>query len=452
MRCLKLDASRTNYLLVVGTGFVLLALPLLAATEELWPVLVGASVVASAALAVLWKRDPLTTRQVLWGAFLFRLALLPLLPGLTDDLYRYIWDGWLQVEGINPYRYPPEHEALAAFQDTFLYEQLNSKPYYSIYPPFTQLFFAVGGWFYSIDWTVSYYVLKGLFMAVEFSGVFILSRLTSARNLLLYAWNPLVLIETAGQGHTEALLIFFLAGLLWAVRRKSGRVASIAVAGAGLVKLYPFVLWPFLIRRFGWASVWSGILFITAVSLPYAAPYTLPHMKASVDLFAYLMEFNAGLYYLVKYIAWLLTGADWSKVIGPAFRAIFLGSLPILYYLDWYRDWSFRSACLLTLSLFLVLSTTVHPWYVVPPLLVAVLDRRAVWIWSWVATWSIGTYLFYVDGPYWLWIWIGWGGAAGLGSWLYQTELRALGRWLRAQIARRELPVSVGATDVQSDS
>lgn len=452
MRHLNRAASPANYLLVLGTGFLLLTLPVLAGTEALWPLLVPVSVVASAALAVLWKRDPLTTREVLWGALLFRLALLPLLPGLTDDLYRYIWDGWLQVEGINPYRYPPEHEALASFQDTFLYEHLNSRPYYSIYPPVTQLFFAVGGWFYSIDWKVSYYVLKGLFTAVEFGGLLILSRLTSARNLLLYAWNPLVLIETAGQGHTEAILVFFLAGLLWAVGRRWGPLASVAVAGAGMVKLYPFVLWPFLVRRFGWSSIWPGLLFMAAVSVPYAAPYTVPHLKASVDLFAYLMEFNAGLYYLTKYAAWLVTGADWSKVIGPVFRAIFLGSLPVLYYLDWRRDWAFRSAFLLTLSLFLVLSTTVHPWYFVPVLVVAILHRRAVWPWMWVAAWSIGTYLFYLDGPYWIWIWIGWGGAAGLAAWLYRTELTVLGRWLHTLVFRREFPTPTGSTDGQVDS
>lgn len=392
-------------------------------------------------LIILWKRDPLTVPQILWGALVLRVAFLPLLPGLTDDLFRYVWDGWLQIEGVNPYRYPPKHEALASFHNAPLFEQLNSKPYYSVYPPVTQLFFAVAGWFYTtFGWTVSYYALKGAFTAAEFGGLVILSRLTTARNLLLYAWNPLVLVETAGQGHSEALLMFFLLALVWAVQNGWGRVSSVAVAAAGMVKIYPFILGPFLLRRYGWTAVWPGALLCVGVSLPYAAPYALPHLKASVDLFAQLMEFNAGPYYLVKYVFWLVTGADWSKQIGPTFRYLFLSTLPVLYYLDWRRNWSFRWACLLTLGLFLAFSTTVHPWYFLPVLAVGVLYRRPAWPWFWLSTCSIGTYLFYIDGPYWLWINIGWGGAALFGLWFYWEELRSsthtLRQWFRGRATR----------------
>jgi hypothetical protein len=152
----------------------------------------------------------------------------------------------------------------------------------------------------------------------------------------------------------------------------------------------------------------------------------LPHLQSSIDLFARLFEFNAGPYYLTKYVFWLGTGADWSKQIGPAFRYLFLGLLPLLYVLDWQRDWSIRWASLLTVGLFLVLSTTVHPWYILPVLSLSVLHERPAWPWFWLGTLSIGTYLFYVGGPYWLWIVLGWGGAALLGMWFYADALRGL--------------------------
>lgn len=433
--------------LIVGTVATILLLPVLAAHSSAWPGLVALSFVSMAGLLGLWKRDSLTVPQILWGALILRIAFLPLLPGLTDDLFRYVWDGWLQVEGVNPYRYPPNHEALSDYHDTALYENLNSQPYYSVYPPLTQVFFAVAGWFYStVGWTVSYYVIKGVFAAAEFGGLFFLSRLTKARNLLLYAWNPLVLIETAGQGHTEALLMLFLLAALWAVRNGWGRLSSVAIAAAGMVKLYPFVLGPFLLRRYGWTAVWPGTLVVLAVSVPYAAPYALPHLKSSVDLFAHLMEFNAGLYYFVKYVFWLVTGADWSKQIGPAFRYLFLVSLPALYYLDWRQAWSFQWATLLTLGLFLVLSTTVHPWYFLPILALAVLGTTPAWPWFWVSACSIGTYLYYIDGPYWIWINVGWGGAAVLTMWLYQKELGTLSQGLRRVLSRtfRSLSASQG--------
>jgi hypothetical protein len=433
----------SDRLIVGGTALSLLGCPLLARSPSTWPGLVALVFVASGGLVLLWRRDPLTTTQVLWGALLLRLAFLPLLPGLTDDLYRYVWDGWLQVEGINPYRYPPEHEALSRFQEAFLYAKLNSQPYYSVYPPLTQMAFAAGGWVYTVaGWHAAYFALKGLFATVEFGGVLLLSRLTTARNLLLYALNPLVVIETAGQGHTEALLVPCLLALIWASRGGLGWLASLTVAGAGMIKIYPFVLGPFLLRRYGWSAVWPGTLLVVGLSLPYAAPYTLPHLKASVDLFAQLLEFNAGPYYLTKYAFWLGTGADWSKQIGPAFRYLFLTLLPLLYVLDWKRDWSLRRACLLTVGLFLVLSTTVHPWYFLPILALGTLHPRPAWPWFWLGTLSVGTYLFYVDGPYWIWIILGWGGAALLGGWLYAGSLRTLIETVRETLSTMKLPYS----------
>ncbi len=431
-------ANGTDRLLIGGTVVSLLVCPLLASTPEAWPGLVALSFVACGGLLWLWKRDPLTRTQVLWGALLLRLAFLPLLPGLTDDFYRYVWDGWIQIAGINPYRFAPKHEALVPFQTTPLYEQLNSQAYYSVYPPLTQLLFAFGGWVYTaLGWHAAYYGLKGLFVAAEFGGVLVLSRLTTPRNLLLYAWNPLVLLETAGQGHTEALLIPFLVGLIWAVQHGSGRWASVAVAGAGMIKLYPFVLGPFLIRRHGWSAVWPGGLVVIGLSLPYVAPYALPHLKSSVDLFAELFEFNAGPYYLIKHAFWLFTGADWSKQIGPVFRYSFLVLLPVLYTLDWWRDWSMRWATLLTIGVFLIFSTTVHPWYLLPVLALGVLHHRPSWPWFWLGAFSIGTYLFYTGGSYWIWVILGWGGAALLALRLYAESFRALFAELQDALSRR---------------
>ena len=417
----------TNHLLLGATVLALLFCPLLASTRSTWPGLVALSFASSGGLVLLWRRNQLTREQVLWGALLLRLAFLPLLPGLTDDLYRYVWDGWLQMEGINPYRYVPKSDALRSFQETSLYANLNSQSYYSVYPPLTQLVFAFAGWLYThLGWHAAYYGFKGVVASAEFGGVVLLSRMTSPRNLLLYAWNPLVLLETAGQGHTEALLIPCLFGLVWAVRRGQGRMASVLVAVAGMIKLYPFVLGPFLIRRYGWSAIWPGTVVVVGLSLPYAAPYTLPHLMDSVNLFARLFEFNAGPYYLTKYSFWVATGSDWSKQIGPAFRSLFLSCLPVLYVLDARQDLSIRSADMVAIGLFLVLSTTVHPWYLLPMIGLGVLNKRPAWPWLWLGTMSIGTYLFYIDGPYWGWIVLGWGGAFLLGVWLYSQGLVTL--------------------------
>lgn len=418
--------SRTGRYWALLTFVLLLSCPVWAAVPSAWPVLVVASLGSTVGLVLAWRQDPLSVREILWGAIILRLAFFPLLPELTDDPFRYIWDGWLQVEGINPYRYTPSEAALEEFQSSPLYEKLNSQEYYSIYPSLSQFVFALSGLFYENGWTVSYFVIKGVFVLAEVAGLFLLTQLTTSRNLMLYAWNPLVLLETAGQGHTEALLMPFLFGAVWAVQCQKGGLASIAVTGAGFVKLYPFALGPYLIRRFGWRAIWPGALFGSVLLAPYAAPYVVPHIKESVDLFAKLFEFNAGPYYLVKHVAWLLTGADWSKVIGPTFRGIFLSALPVLYVLDFRREWSFRRASVLLFGTFFVLSTTVHPWYFLPLIGLGVMGLRPSWHWIWLGVCSIGTYLFYIEGPYWTWIWIGWGGAGLLAALRYFGKHNAL--------------------------
>jgi hypothetical protein len=261
----------------------------------------------------------------------------------------------------------------------------------------------------------------------------LLSRMVEARSLLLYAWNPLVLLETAGQGHTEALLMLFLVGGVWAVRQGHGRIASLAVAGAGLVKLYPFLFGPLLVRRFGWSAVWPGALLSGCAFGPYMASYTIPHILASVELFARLFEFNAGPYYFVKEVLRWVTEQDWSKVLGPAFRTLSLMLIGGVYAVDWRRSLKFVRSALWILGLFFVLSSTVHPWYLLPVVGLAVLSKPPVWPWLWLSVCSIGTYLFYIEGPYWSWIAIGWGGALllvlrlyGPGMW---TRLRSV--WMK---------------------
>lgn len=415
------------HLLLLTTALLLLSGPFWASAQGLWPVLVATAFLGAGGVVLLWRREALSMTTVLVGALILRFAYLPLGPGLTDDLFRYIWDGWLQWEGINPYRYVPSNPALEEFQDTDLYEKLNSKQYYSIYPPLSQGFFAAAGAVYSGNWVSSYYTLKLLFLGTEFAGTVLLSRLTTARNVLLYAWNPLILLETVGQGHTEALLVPLLLAAVWAVRRRQGRLASLAIAGAGLVKLYPFALGPYLLRRFGWRALWPGALLVVGCSVPYAAPYVLPHIKASVDLFAELFEFNAGPYYALKHVLWAWTGADWSKAIGPLFRSLFLTALPVLYVLDAKWDWSFRRASLLLLGTLFILSTTVHPWYLVPLVSLCVMGSQPSWHWLWLGLCSIGTYLFYVEGPYWPWVWVGWGGAGLI--WLIRARRDILHSW-----------------------
>lgn len=396
----------------------------------------------------LWHRDRLSTAQVLAGAVAARFVFLPLEPSLTDDTFRYVWDGWLQWEGINPYEFRPS--AVVAAEDgamgSELYQRLNSKEFFSVYPPISQMVFAFGAGVDSLvgesgSWRQSYYAIKSVFVLLETAGLLLLARMLPPRWLVLYAWSPLVVLETAGQGHTEAALVFFLIAAVWAVQAARPSLASLALAGATLVKLYPVLLFPLLVRRFGWRSLLPGAVGGALLCLPYAEPFVVPNIMTSLDLYVRLFEFFAGPYFLAKHVLLEGTGIDYSKVLGPALRAAFLLGVPAVYIWDAWRLLPFHRSGLWILGGFLVLSTTVHPWYLLAVLPLSVLAAgRSSWRvdfagqtapdqtallpaggglagWLWLCAAAFGTYTFYAGGPYWAWVIGGWGGASFLWVW-----------------------------------
>src|ERR1043165_4576572 len=75
-------------------------------------------------------------------AAVFRLSIIYAPPYLSDDIYRYIWDGRVQAAGINPFQYVPADEHLASLRDEAIYKEINRRDYArTIYPPLAQSVF-----------------------------------------------------------------------------------------------------------------------------------------------------------------------------------------------------------------------------------------------------------------------------------------------------------------------
>jgi SAM-dependent methyltransferase len=177
----------------------------------------------------------------------------------------------------------------------------------------------------------------------------------------------------------------------------------------------------------------------------------------SLDLYVRLFEFNASLYYALKQVMAWWTGEDWSKQLGPLLQYIYLLSLPAIYYLDAKRRWNINKSSLLILTAFFVLATTVHPWYLLAVLPLAALMKPPAWPWFWVSTWSVGTYLLYVDGPYWVFVHLCWWGALAVAVWQYGDAMllciikgrawfkhRRLQRLIKVQAGNRVLDLGAG--------
>lgn len=411
-----------------------------ASRPELRPAFVGLVALGSALVLVLYRhrRAPLGLPLVLGVAIVLRALVFPLLPTLSDDAFRYVWDGLLQAEGLNPFLLRPDAPALATLREAGRFAQLNSPAFFSVYPPVSQLTFWVGSQIGS-TWEAHYYAIKGVATTVELGGLAVVGRLVGGRALLLYAWHPLVAVEVAGQAHTEALLVGLVFVALYAWSRRRPAWAGAAIAAAGWVKLFPFGFLPLLGGRKGWRWGLPAVLVAGLLALPYAHPEVVGNVRSSLDLYVRYFEFNAGPYYAVKGVMRFFTGEDWSKQIGPLFRWMLLLSVPVLYAVAYRWRWPLWRGVWWVSGLVLFWSTTVHPWYLLLPLALVPFAPAAAAPWFWLAACSAGTYLVYTHDVYWPFVWLGWGGFGLLMGWRHRRDLLAAVQRLRAEAKVRQI-------------
>ena len=228
--------------------------------------------VLAAAGFVAWRAPP--SRRTLFVVIIFAalLRLWPLAaePRLSDDIYRYVWDGRVQAAGINPYRHIPAEEPLAPLRDEAIYPKINRRDYApTIYPPLAQMiFFATTRVSESVAW------MKLTMVAFEAVSIWAVVWLLASfglpqQRVVLFAWHPLAVWEIAGSGHLDALMICFVCLALVARRRSREGLTGAMLACAALTKFYPVVLAPALYRRWGWRMPAAFAAVFAAAYVPY---------------------------------------------------------------------------------------------------------------------------------------------------------------------------------------
>ncbi len=200
-------------------------------------------------------RGTAVTVVVLAIAALTRLALLPAAPSLSTDAYRYLWDARVARAGISPYAYPPDAPELAALRDQHIFPRLNHPTWRTIYPPAAQLFWSAVGRV-APDSMLALKVALGI---AELAALGTLLGLLRALDLpegrlVIYAWNPLLLVEVWGTAHLDALVLPAVVGATWAfVAQRRALGAALLAAGAS-IKLYPAALLPLILGGAGSAT------------------------------------------------------------------------------------------------------------------------------------------------------------------------------------------------------
>lgn len=283
----------------------------------------------------------------------FRACLFPEPPALSDDYFRYLWDGRVQALGLNPFDRPPADPSLGHL-DPELQRRVNHPGVRTIYPPVAQLaFLAVAA--LSAGWLG----LKTIWLLCDLAIAFLLFRLVPAGRRLpawiTYWWSPLVVVEVAWNAHLDLLGVLPLVAAIWIVRsgrrRARDTATGLALAAASLVKYFPALLVPAAARRGRTFRVL--VAFLAALILLY-----LPYLGAGAHLldglrtYASVWRFNDGLYALLAGA----TSPGTAKAIGAIAVLLVVGQ-------SVRNRWPLDRAALWVTGAILLVAPTVHPWY-----------------------------------------------------------------------------------------
>lgn len=347
---------------------------------------------------------PVSLRSTLLVAALLRLVLIPLPPTLSDDTLRYIWDGRVVSAGFDPYQLAPEAAELTALRDAS-WEKMPHHQVPTVYPPLALMLFALAS---QLPWPLI--SIKILLSLIDLLGCALLYRLAQKLELpptrvLFYAWNPLLLLETAGMGHVDSLMATLsIAAVLLLAQGRPAR-AGAAAAAAVAAKLLPLLALPLWLRRSRprWIFAAATAALLTAFFLPLALLSGLPR---GLWIYGKSWEWNGPLFEplwrlidvaeLAPRIKSLLDQLKlWSETPGwhhglnqiyplvyPQLLAkAVLGSalLAFLAYLCW-RPPAPAIAIGRAFGAFLLASATVYPWYLIGILPWAALCRRRSWL------------------------------------------------------------------------
>ena len=337
-----------------------------------------------------------------------RLVFLLAIPNLSQDFYRFIWDGRLILSGLNPYLTNPD--GLLIYQpDLFpqmkaLYEGMGplSASHYSNYPPIHQLPFIIAAVLSKNSILGSVVVLRLLLIAADLGILFFGKKLLSklqlpTRNIYWYILNPLVIIELTGNLHFEGLMLFFFVMALYYVHSQKWHLAALTMALSIAVKLVPILSLPLFLNKLGWKKsirfyLCIGAIF-TLLFLPFLSGHFFEKYSATIGLWFSKFEFNASFYYLLK---WALEATSNLTLIHA--MGIIVASYLTLHSSFFLLRKNNQTTALIhrilwILSGYFLISTTVHPWYIVSLLLLSVFTPyKFARVWSFTLIFSYFAY------------------------------------------------------------
>jgi len=367
---------------------------------------------------------------VLWiagAALVFRLTVFPLAPALSDDLYRYRWEGLLQAHGGNPYQARPNDAAWSHLRDS-AFDGVPGKDFKAVYGPVIE---RIQLWTYRVvaalipDPVSQVFWMKLPAALADLGVIAALWALLAARGqpverILIYAWSPLPVVEFWGSGHNDAIAVVFVVLALVAAARERWWWAFVWLALGSSAKLWPLLLFPMFIGRSGRRRAVSAL-----IALPVCAVTAWPYWSDVWENLRFLGGFLGGwrnqdsLYGIVL---WLTGDIYRAKYVTFALVAAAVLGFTL-------SRWPLERAALWSIAAMLMLSANCHPWYLTWMLPLAALAPSApLLLWTALAPLS---YAVLID-----WEMLGvWHGSTPLRWYIYAPVYGLLiARWIARRV------------------
>lgn len=354
-------------------------------------------------------------RLLVISAILFRLLFLFAIPNLSQDFYRFIWDGRLIFEGYNPYLYTPDYfitnGLFPVSQSQELYNGMGalSASHFTNYPPLNQLCFFIAALFSGKSILGSVTVLRLIIIAADIGTLYfgkkLLERLKlPSYRIFWYILNPFIIIELTGNLHFEGVMIFFLVWSLYLLHSGKWKWAAVVLACSISVKLIPLMFlplffWWFVKKENKLLGIKKLLLFYSIVGattllffIPFFSMEFVSNYSKTVSLWFGDFEFNASIYYVAREIGFLITGYNEIVIIGKVLPIV---SLLIILGFSLFRQNNtipkLTASILLAFTCYLFLSTTVHPWYIATVVILCVFTN-----YKFPLVWSVALILSYL--------------------------------------------------------
>ncbi|WP_051315019.1 glycosyltransferase 87 family protein [Algoriphagus terrigena] len=342
------------------------------------------------------------------AGLLLRFSLFLAIPQWSDDYARFLWDGELTRIGENPYAETPaeflqDHPLESTQVLHQLFPLLNSKGYYSVYPPINQGIFWLSAKAANGLLANGIISLRLLLLLGEIGVFMLFLKLLKAfqlpqKLLWLYWLNPLVILEITANLHFEGLVLLLLLATVLALKNNQPSTAGSFWGLAIGVKLLPLLLLPgfvFFPDTKKNTLFWFGGLVAVLVSFFWLLlDSSWVNFSQSVMLYQGKFEFNASIYYLLRQLGFWVFGYNTIGVLSKLLSVVTLG---LVVYFSWKKKpttlLELMDLWVLIYLIYLILQPVVHPWYLIPAFGLSVLTGRNTFlVWSLAAIFSYSAY------------------------------------------------------------